>query len=178
MSEKLNVLHMGCRLFHGPGFMDSIVEFMKKDPRGTLDPAHARKFRSWPFSEDEMPEIIANLNHYLAEPGITKEIKNSEEAYHTFDFIVPQGKGILELKLEAFGLADISCIQDSSEKNRLLELAKVKLEQPYDVLGLCPFCSGDILKIPEKTARKMVDYDASLLITPERIVELARRYKN
>jgi len=175
MSEKINVIHMGCRLFHGPGFLDSIVEFMKKDPRVTLDPAHARKFRSWPFSQDEMPEIIANMNHYLAESGITEEIKNSEKAYHIFNFMMPQGKDILELRLEAFGLADITCIQDSLEQSRLLELARMKLEQPYDVLGLCPFCAGDILKIPEKTARRMADYDASLFITPERIIELARR---
>jgi hypothetical protein len=179
MNKKINVLHMGCRLFDGRlGFIASLVEFMKKDPRVTLDPAHAKKFRSQLFSKDEMPERITNLNHYLAEPGIAEEIKNSEEAYHIFNFMMPQGKDSIELRLEAFGLADIICIQDSSKQSKLVELARTRLQQPYDILGLCPFCAGDILKISEKTARRMANYDASRSITSDRIVELTREERN
>jgi hypothetical protein len=174
MDEKINVLHLGCGICRDIGFTNSLINFMEQDTRLAFDSTKGKDLKSsWDFDGDrnEMKSFTQRLNDSLLGKVISSPI-NANDFHQVFNFNIPYlGKNI-DLRLEAFGLAFGEIRKDP----RIVQPAFEALGRHYDVLGLCPFCADDQLGLSERVITRLAaNYNASLEITPEKIIELARR---
>lgn len=171
MVERINVLHMGCRLFYDSGLTRFLGGLMALDSRVKISPQEINRITEYGDWEDK--NLPSPLDTCLRTAEISRVGRNPE-LHQTFNFNFNYQNSPIEMAVDAFGLYEIG------KDPQTMDEAREALMRDYDVKSVCGTCFNDYLAINQRErnyAKELfqIDFDSTFLDSPKEIINLARR---